>query len=70
MALENQMKCNKCNCLLKPASVKFSYLDSIFSLGALRCPKCGNILITEKLADGRIHSTENFLEDRKMFQTN
>ncbi|MGN0703080.1 MAG: DVU_1557 family redox protein [Lentihominibacter sp.] len=70
MESEKQMKCNLCGCGLEPAGVKFSYLGSRFSLEALRCPKCGQVFITEHLADGRIHATESFLEDRKMFQSN
>lgn len=67
---ENRMSCGICGCKLEPAGVSFSYLDSKFALTAMRCPKCGNIFISEELADGRIHYTESFLEDRKMFQNN
>lgn len=70
MVSEKQMKCSKCNCCLEPAGVKFSYLGSKFALTTLRCPKCGNIFISEELTDGRINYTEGFLEDRKMFQNN
>lgn len=64
------LKCSKCDCGLEPSGVRFAYLGSRFALEALRCPQCGQILITEQLADGRIHATESFLEDRKMFQSN
>ena len=64
------MICSKCGCSVVPAEVRFSYLGSIFSLDALRCPECGSILITEELADGKISYTEGFLEDRKMLQNN
>ena len=70
MALEKMMKCNICKCSLELAKVPFSYLGSKFDITALRCPECGNILVTEELAVGRIHATETFLEDRKMFQSN
>ncbi|MDO4485578.1 MAG: hypothetical protein Q4C46_03185 [Bacillota bacterium] len=82
MASEKQMKCSaagngpdtfecgKCRCRLEPAGVRFAYLGSRFALEALRCPECGQIYISEALVDGRIHATESFLEDRKMFQSN
>ena len=64
------LKCGRCSCGLEPAGVRFSYLGSRFALEALRCPQCGQIYLAEELADGRIHATESFLEDRKMFQSN
>lgn len=70
MASKQQMKCNKCRCSLTLSEVRFSYLGSYVSIEALRCPKCGNILISEELVDERIRSCEIFLEDRKVFQSN
>ena len=65
-----KLRCSRCGCGLEPADVRFTYLGSRFALEALRCPECGQVFISEALTDGRIHATESFLEDRKMFQSN
>lgn len=68
MASEKQLKCSMCDCQLVSAGVKFSYLDNPFSLTALRCPKCGQVFVSEEFADGQIRFSEIFLEDRRLMQ--
>lgn len=56
--------CNKCNVPLQPLTVTFSYLKRSFEHEVLRCPKCGQVFLTEALAGGRMAEVEAALEEK------
>lgn len=64
MASEQQMKCNRCGCPLIMAEVKFSYLERHFTHKVPRCPQCGQVYISEELAEGKMAQLEKSLEEK------
>ncbi len=62
--LEGRYICAKCNVPLELKNTSFSYLGHPFHADILRCPVCGNVLIDEKLARGRMAEVEAMLEDK------
>ena len=44
--------------------VQLSYMGNSFTLELPRCPTCGQILIPEDLATGRMAEVERILEDK------
>ena len=49
---------------MKNTQAIFDYMQRSFSEELLRCPKCGQVLITSSLADGKMHEVEEMLEDK------
>lgn len=64
MEKEKNLICYLCQVELKPAKTFFEYLGHSFHTDVLRCPKCGQVLITEDLAKGRMADVEMELEDK------
>ncbi|MEL7567381.1 MAG: DVU_1557 family redox protein [Dehalobacterium sp.] len=63
--LENQhLECEKCKVVLKKGKVNITYLKSTFPVELLKCPKCGQVFISEELALGKIAEVEKTLEDK------
>jgi len=56
--------CTKCNLPLEPRKIMVSYLGSSYPVDLLRCPQCGQTLVTEDLALGRMNDVEKALEDK------
>jgi predicted amidophosphoribosyltransferase len=56
--------CCKCGKNLEPIKTQFTYLGQTFSTEVQRCPSCGQALITEELAVGRMAEVEMTLEDK------
>lgn len=56
--------CSKCGVPLEPIKVNFKYLGKQFEHAVDRCPKCGQVYISEKLAKGRMAEVEKILEDK------
>ena len=56
--------CRKCGAELKTAQTIFDYMQRSFSEDLLKCPKCGKVLVTSSLADGKMHDVEQMLEDK------
>jgi uncharacterized Zn finger protein len=56
--------CSKCGCELKEKKVKLVYLGGNFEVELLKCVNCGMVLITEKLASGKMLEVEQNLEDK------
>lgn len=61
---DSKMICELCNEKMEPLKAQFSYLKRSFSHTVLRCPKCGQVYISEELAKGRIQEVETTLEDK------
>lgn len=56
--------CSKCGSKLKEEKVKLVYLGGNFEVELLKCPNCNLVLITEKLAQGKMLEVEKNLEDK------
>ena len=58
------LRCSRCSCLLELTDVHVTYLDRHFSHKVPRCPKCGQVYITEELAEGKMAQLEKSLEEK------
>jgi hypothetical protein len=56
--------CAQCQIPLEIAKVNVGYLDSAFPVDLPRCPICGQVLISEELATGKMAEVEKQLEDK------
>ena len=58
------MLCVKCDAVLEKGKSKFEYLERVFESEVLRCPKCGQVFLSEDLVAGRIKRLEEAVEDK------
>jgi hypothetical protein len=56
--------CADCKVPLQLGKMDVSYLGNSFPVDLLRCPKCGQVLIPEELALGKMAEVEKALEDK------
>jgi hypothetical protein len=56
--------CVRCQVPLEVGKVNIGYLDSAFPVDLPRCPSCGQVLVSEELATGRMAEVEKQLEDK------
>jgi len=56
--------CAACGKPLVLAKVDVSYLGNSFPVSLLKCPVCGQVLIPEELALGKMVEVEKSLEDK------
>lgn len=56
--------CDKCKVEMVDIEVQFSYLKKTFRHKVKRCPECGQVCISEELANGRMSMAEKMLEDK------
>lgn len=61
---ERSWTCARCSIPLEKGAVNISYLGSMFPVELLRCPRCGQVLIPEDLALGKMAEVEKLLEDK------
>ncbi len=61
---ERRMLCGRCGCPLEMKRVDFEYLDHVFFADAPRCPRCGEVYLSEELVRGRVAEVEMELEDK------
>ena len=59
-----RLLCGTCGVELEMMRTQFSYLGHVFHTNVPRCPKCGQVFITEELAKGRMAEVETSLEDK------
>lgn len=57
-------KCAACDGELVFREVTMQYMDGLFQVELLGCPRCGLVLVPEALAQGRMHQVEQLLEDK------
>lgn len=57
-------ECARCRLPLQPGTVKVAYLDTEQPVELYRCPGCGQVLVPEDLALGRMLEVEQLLEDK------
>lgn len=53
-----------CGGVPRPLSVELTYLGSTFNVRLLTCPDCGQVLVDESLALGKMLEVEQLLEDK------
>jgi hypothetical protein len=56
--------CANCSVPLQLGKVDISYLGNSFPVDLLKCPNCGQVLIPEELAMGKMAEVEKALEDK------
>ncbi|MBQ6360786.1 MAG: hypothetical protein IJJ25_06565 [Lachnospiraceae bacterium] len=56
--------CKKCGVPLMLKEIHFTYLEHPFHASLPACPVCGNVMIDEELAAGKIAEVEELLEDK------
>jgi hypothetical protein len=61
---EDTWTCAKCDVPLEASKVTVAYMGNMFPVDLLRCPKCGQTLVSENLATGRMAELEKTLEDK------
>lgn len=61
---EGDLICASCKVPLKPGKVVLQYMGNDFPVELPRCPVCGQALIPEELALGKILQVERALEDK------
>jgi phage FluMu protein Com len=64
MEEKQKLICNKCQVEMVELEVEFSYLNRSFRHKVPRCPECGQVYISEKLATGRMSDVEKNLEEK------
>ena len=58
------MRCCKCDVPMEEKTTTFSYLGHEMTYPVLRCPKCGQAFVPEKLVNGKIAEVEVLLEEK------
>lgn len=56
--------CRRCKLQMIPEKTFFDYIGHNFHTDLLRCPKCNEVYIPEKLVKGRMAEVERELEDK------
>ena len=64
MESSKKLICSKCDCPLEEMDTHFTYLDRRFRHKVSRCPKCGQVYISEELAKGKMAQLEKSLEEK------
>lgn len=61
---QDTILCGHCGCPLEPKEVMFEYMGHHFTHQVPVCPHCGQIYISEELANGKIKDVEMMLEQK------
>ena len=61
---EQPLICSLCQCPLEIKRVDFEYVGHTFFSDAPRCPRCGQVYLSEELVKGRVAEVEMELEDK------
>ena len=64
MAEKSKLICDKCQVELEKMDTQFRYLGKSFRHKVNRCPKCGQVCLSEELVTGRMKDVEKLLEDK------
>ena len=56
--------CAACGVLLTPAKVEVAYMGNQYPVDLPRCPRCGQVFVSEELALGKMAEVEKLLEDK------
>jgi hypothetical protein len=61
---KHELICAKCGVALSQAETDINYLGYNFRVELPKCPICGRIFVSEKLAYGRMRELEEMLETK------
>ncbi|TEB04438.1 hypothetical protein Psch_04165 [Pelotomaculum schinkii] len=61
---KSNMMCGKCNMFLEDGKIDLTYQKQFIPVKLLRCPKCGQVYISEELVKGKMFEVEKALEDK------
>lgn len=61
---DEHIRCAACNEELVLKKITMTYLKSTFPTRILRCPKCGDYYLSEKLVATKVNEVEQFLEEK------
>jgi uncharacterized Zn finger protein len=64
MEEKQKLICDRCHVEMVELEVEFTYLNRSFRHKVPRCPECGQVHISEKLASGRMSDVEKNLEEK------
>lgn len=64
MEKKQTLICDKCQVELEDMETQFGYLNKSFRHKVKRCPKCGQVCLSENLVNGRMSEVEKMLEDK------
>ncbi|MBN1629696.1 MAG: DNA-binding protein [Thermoleophilia bacterium] len=59
-----ELICVRCNVALVEERTELRYLDHAWIVKTLKCPKCGQVCLSEELVRGKISEVEMSLEDK------
>ncbi len=59
-----QWKCIRCGCLMQVGPVTVEYMGNRFATELPKCQECGLVLVSEKVALGKMAEVEQILEDK------
>ena len=59
-----EWSCSACGTTLEVVKVGFTYMKGNFEVDLPACSSCGLVLISEKLANGKMADAERILEDK------
>ena len=57
-------RCHNCRCTLVAGPVAVTYMTNRFTTDLPYCPSCKTVLITERVAMGKMAEVEQILEDK------
>ena len=60
----SEIICTKCGIPLKEEPTRFTYLGHELHDNVPRCPKCGQIYLSEEMVNGKVNSVEAGIEDK------
>lgn len=63
MEKKSTLMCSKCRLILLPALATFTYLNRVLHEEVLRCPKCGQVYLSEAFTKGKLREVETKMED-------
>lgn len=61
---DEKLICHKCQTELKLTSVTFSYMGHMMKYEVPVCPICGQVYISQELAQGKVRTVETEMEDK------
>ncbi len=61
---ETRLICGRCRVPLEMKSTTLTYLGHQIKQEFPRCPKCGEIYLSEDLVKGKMHDVETMLEEK------
>ncbi|MEG0829730.1 MAG: DNA-binding protein [Anaerovoracaceae bacterium] len=64
MEKKQTLICDKCKVEMEEMEAQFSYLDRSFRHNIMRCPKCGQVCLSEEIVNGRMNEVEGLMEEK------